>query len=339
MGLRDAIQRLLGDAMEWRALHTQTKDQIKPELVLALACDLWAESHSIAAPTSVGDFQASLLERLRLLGRVSFPCYPVFTLTSLIAVICSRVSTFVLDRLEVCLDMAERTTDIILPPPKPTASPPDSPDDCPAGQETGNDSKKMHAGEVARKLTAPSGHHVSQRQPHVSQPLFVAASPPAMPTYFSSFPTDRSVHFIPWKSDISAGRSKRSSPHPPPPSIVAAAQPREVKLEATTAKDKGVTYAKPNVYSSDGGGGGSSGSVGGGVVGGLVHLVICWVMTWFAPAGKVERAIRVAKRMIFLPWKVWRQSWALARTASETVSQQTALLKQLWRWRVRTYRR
>eukprot|EP00922_Rhytidocystis_sp_ex-Travisia-forbesii_P019763 GHVS01029195.1.p1 GENE.GHVS01029195.1~~GHVS01029195.1.p1 ORF type:complete len:309 (+),score=42.51 GHVS01029195.1:260-1186(+) len=308
MGLTNVLHRLLGDAVQWRALHTQTKDQVKPELVLALACDLWAESHSIAAPTSVGEFQRSLLERLRLLGTVSFPCYPVFTLTSLIAVLCSRVSTFVLDRVEVCLDITESITDIMLPPRKMSVSaPPDKPN--------GHGEKKVHE-EVAERLIAPS-RSLSRKSP---------ANPPRP----SAIPGTRRM----LKSDLSYDRSKGYCPSPPPPSCV----------EPTAALEEG----GPAIENSESASGkctakcvGGSAAAGGGASAeaGFVHLLVCWVMTWFAPTGRVERAMRIVKRMIFLPWKVWRQAWQFARTASEKVSQQTALLKQVWRWRVLAYRR
>eukprot|EP00922_Rhytidocystis_sp_ex-Travisia-forbesii_P019765 GHVS01029197.1.p1 GENE.GHVS01029197.1~~GHVS01029197.1.p1 ORF type:complete len:284 (+),score=40.04 GHVS01029197.1:260-1111(+) len=283
MGLTNVLHRLLGDAVQWRALHTQTKDQVKPELVLALACDLWAESHSIAAPTSVGEFQRSLLERLRLLGTVSFPCYPVFTLTSLIAVLCSRVSTFVLDRVEVCLDITESITDIMLPPRKMSVSaPPDKPN--------GHGEKKVHE-EVAERLIAPS----------------------------------RSL-------------SRKSPANPPRPSAIPGTRQPTAALEEggpaieNSESASGKCTAKCVGGSAAAGGGASAEA-------GFVHLLVCWVMTWFAPTGRVERAMRIVKRMIFLPWKVWRQAWQFARTASEKVSQQTALLKQVWRWRVLAYRR
>eukprot|EP00922_Rhytidocystis_sp_ex-Travisia-forbesii_P027712 GHVS01040693.1.p1 GENE.GHVS01040693.1~~GHVS01040693.1.p1 ORF type:complete len:325 (-),score=40.97 GHVS01040693.1:950-1924(-) len=324
MGLMDVLQRLLGDAMEWRALHTQTKDQIKPELVLALACDLWAESHSIAAPTSVGDFQRSLLERLRLLGTVSFPCYPVFTLTSFIAVLCSTVSTFVLDRLEVCLDITESITDIILPPRK--ASPTTGSPEKPKVPSKGDANVATVYEEVAETLMAPSScaHH-----PNAQPAATPRCGPFASDPFSADLPPPPPLHAA--KAGMSADRSYHSPSPPsrvemPPRTEIDNVEPATGRNDSTSAKASGGQHGTD--------GGGSHGSTAG-----FVHLLVCWVMTWFAPAGRIERGIRVTKRMIFLPWKVWRQAWALARGASEKVSRQTALLKQFWRWRLLAYRR
>eukprot|EP00922_Rhytidocystis_sp_ex-Travisia-forbesii_P019764 GHVS01029196.1.p1 GENE.GHVS01029196.1~~GHVS01029196.1.p1 ORF type:complete len:232 (+),score=47.27 GHVS01029196.1:649-1344(+) len=219
-----------------------------------------------------------------------------------------KVSTFVLDRVEVCLDITESITDIMLPPRKMSVSaPPDKPN--------GHGEKKVHE-EVAERLIAPS-RSLSRKSP---------ANPPRP----SAIPGTRRM----LKSDLSYDRSKGYCPSPPPPSCV----------EPTAALEEG----GPAIENSESASGkctakcvGGSAAAGGGASAeaGFVHLLVCWVMTWFAPTGRVERAMRIVKRMIFLPWKVWRQAWQFARTASEKVSQQTALLKQVWRWRVLAYRR